>query len=915
MGLLDCDGGAQPHNWCPATEDDALPSVLGLLPQGAPWAAADIDGSVQNRFWRAIANVTSYAYQRLCDFPQEFHCSTIAESRDQWMTEYGLPDDCDPSGNNLCVKVTMKGGQDCDTFVEIARNAGWVITCEDIAAWYTNYAGCFEVGCTHLGPAPVLIEGSNLAIGEVCGCEYGPGIDHPEPEYWEFIRTATAHCPVPGSNLGETSGDSDCCFIVGYYDPPLRNNGEVVRSACDFNGATIQFECPVGSTPSLRRTPCGGEDVRFLLDYGGSYHWRVHVDVNASYALRGEPLAEPDENLSNAGNFEVGCTPLCSDEGPAAFLLCFLEQVKPAHTVMHTNINVDDVPADLYGYYLATEADRYWPQPMERFDPRFWTVNFPRPCNASVTTASTGMRAECALYNHNDLAGLIWQSEDTIDHPLLAYETNRDYSGLTMSFNIKQTGLADFDSLNGAVLTINGRDASSAPKTWYVRLWNYATGTSTKMDVVLDFDNLVGGFSLPADADPVYPFDIDDMLISMVSPDYVIGDSSPLSEPCYGTLEITELTVSGSGARTIKLFNATAPSHGLKAATGYDDSYNITPERLLRNIRSLGYSSIINHYVGMSHYSRLTNVGGDWIADSSAGFLNPPCVAWHNDFLARAKLYRFDVILSLSFELLNENCPPAWRQYDYNGNPALTGWTPPSTLLSITNQSAQAHLHGAAKAFCSLAHDAGLPVRFQIGEPWWWVHFTSYVPNFYDASTTALYTAETGLAAPAITDMRDPMNDAQKAYLDWLGEKLGQATLDLRDAVKAEFPNATTYLLFYAPQVQASNTPELHRVNRPAAWSSPAFDVLQLEDYDFVIDGDVDQSATAASAITNLLGYPAEKQDYFSGFVLNAVDAATLWPRIVKAAEVGVKRGANNIYIWAMPQIMRDGLVVFKKGP
>ena len=80
------------------------------------------------------------------------------------------------------------------------------------------------------------------------------------------------------------------------------------------------------------------------------------------------------------------------------------------------------------------------------------------------------------------------------------------------------------------------------------------------------------------------------------------------------------------------------------------------------------FRAIINHYVGMSHYFRL---GTDLLA--ADGGLNGPCAAWHRDFLARAKALGFEVILSLSFELLDQHCPDAWKQRSADGAPALTG--------------------------------------------------------------------------------------------------------------------------------------------------------------------------------------------------------------------------------------------------
>src|SRR3546814_1323358 len=77
---------------------------------------------------------------------------------------------------------------------------------------------------------------------------------------------------------------------------------------------------------------------------------------------------------------------------------------------------------------------------IKRFDPRFWAVNFPRPMMASVvTTASDALRFDAVFYRADDLAGLIWDAEDRHDHPLLAYETSRDFRGCVLSRSEEHT--------------------------------------------------------------------------------------------------------------------------------------------------------------------------------------------------------------------------------------------------------------------------------------------------------------------------------------------------------------------------------------------------------------------------------------------------------------------------------------------
>src|SRR5690606_21064539 len=77
---------------------------------------------------------------------------------------------------------------------------------------------------------------------------------------------------------------------------------------------------------------------------------------------------------------------------------------------------------EIMGYWLTSERTAQQTDFIQRFDPRCWTVNCPRPAMASVvTTAADALRVDAVFYNSDDLAGLIWETEDTLDHPLLAY--------------------------------------------------------------------------------------------------------------------------------------------------------------------------------------------------------------------------------------------------------------------------------------------------------------------------------------------------------------------------------------------------------------------------------------------------------------------------------------------------------------
>ena len=550
---------------------------------------------------------------------------------------------------------------------------------------------------------------------------------------------------------------------------------------------------------------------------------------------------------------------------------------------------------DWMGYWLATGADQQVRSFIKRFDPRFWTVNFPRPMMAAVTTtAPDAMRVDAVFYREGDLAGLIWEAEDRFDHPLLGYETAPDFRECVLIFRWRSSGVIGLDAVNGPTLTIEGRDASGNPRSWYVRLWNYAEGDPDDAVVTINFGALDGGFALPADADPVWAGDVDRLFVSMVPTGYVAGSTAMLATPIEAWAELSAIACEGGGA-AIAIGDVMVPAHRMRIAGGYDDSYNVTPARLLRNMLQLGYRGIADHYVGMSHYFRLD---GDLKATSVGGAINVACAVWHADFLARAEAMGFAVMLALSYELLDQHCPEDWKQRTAGGTPGLTAWEPPSALLSPANDDAMGYLQDVARAFVALATGT---VRFQIGEPWWWVT-AGGEPCLYDAAAVAAF------APVPIADVRGALDAGQRATLDAAGTVLAASTLALRDAVRDAAPGAQVALLVYLPTVL--DGAEVRRANMPLGWASPAFDVLQCEDYDWVTSGNAGAHARGIATVVARLGYAESAQHYFSGFVLTAEDRAQ-WRAIADAA---AGSGAAERFFWALPQVIRDGFIWFDEG-
>jgi uncharacterized protein (TIGR02217 family) len=63
----------------------------------------------------------------------------------------------------------------------------------------------------------------------------------------------------------------------------------------------------------------------------------------------------------------------------------------------------------------------------------------------------------------------------------------------------------------------------------------------------------------------------------------------------------------------------------------------------------------------------------------------------------------------------------------------------------------------------------------------------------------------------------------------------------------------------------------------------------------------------AYAAVATRLGYPAEQQDYFAGFVLAEEDADVFWRRIDAALDEAAERSIAQRFVWALPQVSRDG--------
>lgn len=177
------EGGPQ-KGWEPAFD-------VGSFDSGA-FSTTRSKFSVLWRYWAAAAREFWFVAKRLCDLRMEFWCATRNETDDLWMTEYGLPDACDPFPD-LCTKVAAIGGTRCEYYQYIAQRAGWSIECT-FGGWCNTLpgssraqAGRFRPGRrngallfirVHLGDSPAyagplhpVTKAGRMKAGRRIGCD------------------------------------------------------------------------------------------------------------------------------------------------------------------------------------------------------------------------------------------------------------------------------------------------------------------------------------------------------------------------------------------------------------------------------------------------------------------------------------------------------------------------------------------------------------------------------------------------------------------------------------------------------------------------------------------------------------------------------------------------------------------------
>lgn len=386
------------------------------------------------------------------------------------------------------------------------------------------------------------------------------------------------------------------------------------------------------------------------------------------------------------------------------------------------------------------------------------------------------------------------------------------------------------------------------------------------------------------------------------------------------TVNLRVRNLYASGDNLLQKRDYPDPAHSLQMTSGFDDTYNITPYRQIEQAWKLGYRGRWTTYMGMSHYfEAYSTIGSDFKVDLdryTTAPLNNPTVKHLEDLLTRMQSLGYMLTWSTAYEILDSVMPEDWKQMNTAGGPALTGWIPPSSFIQPSNLECLNYLVNVIKHGMSLMQSVGMTPSFQIGEPWWWDGlYSDGMPCIYDPYTQQMYFDETGLQVPtphianSIMDIDAPENVYQKPYVEWLRGKLGDSTSYIRDQVLASYPTAEHTLLFFTPQIMNPASSFLTLLNFPEEdWKYPNYSFIQIEDYDWLIDGKMDLNHLTFEAAVEMLEYPVEVVEYFVGFVQYPTQK-WVWPNMEQAAYNAFDYGIRRVAVWAYPQVIRDSML------
>ena len=553
-----------------------------------------------------------------------------------------------------------------------------------------------------------------------------------------------------------------------------------------------------------------------------------------------------------------------------------------------------------------------------------WTINNNFESSAAITSNTLNdVTITGTFRTKSDMVGLYWNSKDLIQHPYISYGERSDYRGVVLDFDYTMTGCKDFSN-NIISITI----AANTGETYYLTMNRFISNGH----VHIDFDKLTllpGNEYLDKNGNTVHvdtetPIDVSNLKFIMfviIPTNYVASQMYEIMENVDYTCEITNINVTRGDICKERL---PLDPHKYRLCEGYDDFYNFNPKRICKEMRKLGYTSWLDLYIGASHFYEKSGVPGDVIDVSDFNHtrtekmvldkdvpLNKSFIAWLDCYSKELKANDCEnIIVSVSMENLQP--PTDRRQRDCNGNYALTGWIPSTFFYSPCHDEVAPYMQSVSEACLDIVVENDMKPILQMGEAWWWWNendIPNQPPCFYDTATRQKYQSEHGVSIPEYENAWATIYDEEMMY--WLNQQLCSYSDKLREVVKDPKYNGLYMALFFPPSVtDRDRVPKMMReVNYLEAAYSPAkLDVLQIEDYDWVIWESSHHKE--AYSIGQQLGFPNDRIHYFGGFVQYEKDAVKFWRLIKTAMDTAITKGFQEVFVWAGSQVRRDNKII-----
>ena len=554
-----------------------------------------------------------------------------------------------------------------------------------------------------------------------------------------------------------------------------------------------------------------------------------------------------------------------------------------------------------------------------------WSINNNFESSAAVTSETfKDLTVTGTFRTQSDMVGLYWNSKDIITHPYISYGSRYDYSGVKLEFDYEMTGCTDFSNPSISISIVK-----NSGETYYLTMNRFIK----KNHVTIDFNKLTllpGNSYFDKDGREqtvkkqtrLDVTDIKSIMIVLVPEGYVPASTYTIMKNANFTCRISNINVV-NGA--IFMEQPKLDPHQYRLCEGYDDIYNLNPYRISNEMRKLGYVGWVNLYLGASHYYEKYGDVGDIIADNAFTNnrtekmtldkdvpLNSAFRAWLDCYSRKLKMNDVEnLVISVSME--NIQTPQSWRQMDSNDNFAVTGWNPSTFLISPCNDDAVEYMQRVSAECLDITVANGFQPVLQMGEVWWWWNendMPNQSPCFYDNATRTKYLAQHGVPLPEYENVSTKEYD--RNAMKWLNQQLVKYSDSLSRVVKSDRYSDGLYIaLFYLPSViDEDRVPSMMiDVNYlPDAYSPYKLDVLQIEDYDWVINQSIHHRE--AYAVGKELGFNESGLHYFGGFVLYPGDAARYWPIIEKALEDAIAHNFKEVYVWAGTQVRRDNKIL-----